>query len=100
MKDETPPGPSTLFGLVILKCPFGHVVGRFMKKDTGRYNIVDGDFVSRDFMHEPLAVRCPTCEERGIKRDLRGSWPKVRALADEVQRNPDSYTAYYPLGGE
>jgi hypothetical protein len=99
MKDEAPPGASTHYGLVILKCPFGHVVGRFMKKNTGRYNIVDGYFVSRDFKRKPLAVRCPRCEKRGIRRDLRGSWAKVRALADEVQENPDSNTGYYRLGG-
>lgn len=100
MKDETPPGASTTYGLVILKCPSGHVVGRIMKKNTGRYNVVDGTFASRDFARDGVGVSCRICEGRGIRRDLRGSWPKIRALADEVQSNPDSNTGYYRLGGE
>ena len=94
-----PKRASLVYGMVVLRCPFDHAVGRVMRKDTGRYSIVDGEFLSRDVFGPILSVRCLRCESRGVVMDLRGSWPKVRALADELQADPNRNVEYYRLGG-
>lgn len=89
------------YGLVQLKCPAGHIVGRVMKKDATarRYNIIDGDFVSRN-QNGLMDVHCRRCEaQRRLRVPLRGSWPKVHRLADELQADPERSVADYVLGG-
>lgn len=90
---------STEYGLVRLRCPDGHTVGRVMITDKGRRKVVDGEFVSRDYRRHPLAVRCVRCERGGKRRDLRGSWDKAFRLAADIQRDPSRGTGFYDLGG-
>lgn len=88
-----------VYGMVVLRCPNDHAVGRVMRKNTGRYSIVDGEFLSRDVFGPILSVRCRKCESFGFVGDWRGSWEKVRALADELQQDPKRNVGYYRLGG-
>jgi hypothetical protein len=92
------PRASQIYGMVVLRCPDGHQIGRFMRRNTGRYSVVDGLFASKD-TRQPLSVRCDRCETAGKFRDLRGSWEKVIALADELQVSTKVNVQDYVLGG-
>ncbi|PNI10103.1 hypothetical protein CXX84_01075 [Arthrobacter sp. AFG7.2] len=93
------PRASQVYGMVVLRCPDGHQIGRVMRRNTGRYSIVDGLFASKDYKRQPLSVRCVRCEGVGKFRDLRGSWEKVFALADELQVSTRVNVQDYLLGG-
>lgn len=94
------PRASQIYGMVVLRCPDGHQVGRVMKiNNKRRYSIIDGLFASKDYRRDAMSVRCVSCESSGRFRDLRGSWEKVFALADELQVSSKANVQDYLLGG-
>jgi hypothetical protein len=95
------PRASQIYGMVVLRCPDGHSVGQVMRRNTGRYSVIDddGSFASKDYLRHHLSVRCHKCESTGRFRDLRGSWEKVFALADRLQVSTKANVQDYLLGG-
>ncbi|RJT82204.1 hypothetical protein D6T63_05645 [Arthrobacter cheniae] len=91
-----------LGGIVIIKCPHGHTLGRVA---SGPEESLDQPLSGEgwkapltEVLAAPLAMRCPRCESEGRRLDLRGSWETVHTLCRELESNFDDDTTNYRIG--
>jgi len=89
-----------LYGQVVLKCRGNHELGRVLKQKGGSLIPMKGPgWISPNPLNAPLAMKCRKCQAAGERYDLRGSWDKIRALAEELERDPTRGPETYVLGG-
>ena len=88
------------YALMAITCPDGHNLGKVLKQPGLPFRTVNGTgWQSPDPLSSPLAMTCHACESRGVNRDLRGSWEKIKTILAEVESDPTRGKLRYVLGG-
>lgn len=98
-------GISYVDGVVAIECPQGHVLVQVVYDTFEEYDLAlfgGGDWgrgwKSDRPLDHPLALRCPTCLDKGVRMDLRGSWAKVHELAAANAQDHSSKKYTYRIG--
>lgn len=86
-----------VFALVRLVCPAGHVAAQVLKQH-GRYSLFPGAVFVESPGGEKIKCTCRECGEAGLHRDVQASWPKVRALLDEIEPDHSRGVVEYRVG--